>query len=100
MGVIVIGRFPADPANLARVWNDRKADFEAIRERAKAAGAISHRWGFGDGEVMIIDDWPDAASFQKFFETETVIPELMQDAGVQGAPEFTIYEAKEGPDQF
>ena len=100
MGVIVIGRFSTDPAKLAKLWDDRKAEFEGIRERAKAAGATHHRWGFGDGEVLIVDEWRDAAAFQKFFESETVIPELMQAADVQGAPVFSVYEAKDAPDQF
>jgi hypothetical protein len=100
MSVIVIGRLTVDPANVAKLWVDRKADFEGIAERARAAGAMHHRWGFGENEVILLDEWRDAASFQKFFESETVIPQLMQAGGVQGAPEFTIVEAKDAPDQF
>jgi hypothetical protein len=100
MSVLVIGRMTVDPANVEKIWVDRKADFQGVAERAKAAGAVHHRWAFGDGFVMIVDEWPDAASFQKFFDTETVIPQLMQAGGVQGAPEFTIVEAKDAPDQF
>jgi len=100
MSVIVIGHMKVDPANVAKLWVDRKADFEAVREESKAAGAMHHRWGFGDGEIVIVDDWDDAGSFQSFFESNTVIPELMQAAGVQGPPEFTIVEAKTSPDEF
>jgi hypothetical protein len=100
VSVFVIGRMTVNPANVEKLWKERKADFEGIRERAKAAGSIHHRWGFGDGFVIIVDEWRDAASFQKFFESETTIPELMQAGGVQGPPEFTIVEAKQGPDEF
>lgn len=100
MSVIVIGKMTADPADVERVWRDKKADFEAVSEEAKAAGAMHHRWAFGDGFVTIIDEWPDAGSFQKFFENNSTIPGLMQAAGVQGPPEFTIVEAKSGPDEF
>lgn len=100
MSVIVIGRITVDPANVEKLWVDRKADFEAVAKDAKAAGAIHHRWGFDEGRVVIIDEWPDAQSFQKFFDTQATIPELMQAANVQGSPEFDIFEAKDAPDQF
>ena len=100
MSVIVIGRMQADPASVEKLWTTRKADFEAVAKEAKAAGALHHRWGFGDGEVVIIDEWPDADSFQSFFGSNELIPQLMQEGGVQGPPEFTIVEAKSGPDEF
>jgi hypothetical protein len=100
MSVIVVGHMKVDPANVEKLWRDRKADFENIAKEAKAAGATHHRWGFGDGQVVIIDEWPDAASFQNFFESQATIPELMQAAGVQGPPEFEILEAKTAPDEF
>jgi hypothetical protein len=100
MSVIVVGRVKVDPANVAKVWVGRKADFEATGEAARAAGALHHRWGFGDGEVVIVDEWRDVASFQSFFESNPMIPQLMEAAGVQGQPEFTIAEAQTGPDEF
>jgi hypothetical protein len=100
MSVIVVGHMKVDPANVERIWVDMKADFEATAKEAKAAGALHHRWGFGDGEVVIIDEWPDAESFQTFFGSNTRVPQLMEAAGVQGPPEFTIVEAQTGPDEF
>ncbi len=100
MSVIVIGKMTADPAKVRRIWADRKSDFEAVAQEAKQAGAVHHRWGFGDGHVTIIDEWPDAESFQNFFASNTAIPALMAAAEVSGAPEFTIVEAVTGPDEF
>ncbi len=100
MSVIVVGKMTVDPANLEKLWSERKSDFEAVAKEAKAAGAIHHRWAFGDGFVVIVDEWKDAASFQKFFESNSTIPELMQAGGVQGAPDFTIAEVKQAPDEF
>lgn len=88
------------PANVEKLWAERAADFESIREAAKAAGALHHRWGFGDDYVVIIDEWPDAESFQNFFSGHPQIGELMQAGGVEGPPEFTIVEARQGPDEF
>ena len=73
MSVIVIGRMTVDPGNVEKLWAQRKSDF---------------------------DEWPDAGSFQKFFESYPKIPELMQAAGVQGPPEFDIVRAQDAPDQF
>jgi hypothetical protein len=100
MSVIVIGRMKVDPANVEKLWADRKADFDAVAAAAKQAGAIHHRWAFGDGEVLIIDEWPDADSFNGFFSSQTKIADLMAAGGVQGPPDFTIVEAKKGPDEF
>jgi hypothetical protein len=101
VSVLVIGHMTVDPENLVKLWADRKADFEAVAKEAKAAGALHHRWAFGDGQVVILDEWPDAQSFQKFFESQATIPELMQAGGVQGPPSFEIVEARtDAPDQF
>lgn len=100
MSVLVIGHMTVDPADVETLWRERGADFEAVSAAAKQAGAVHHRWAFGDGQVVIIDEWPDAESFQKFFESETKIAELMQAGGVQGPPSFEILEAKTGPDEF
>jgi len=100
MSVIVIAKMTVDPANLEKLWTERKADFQAIANDAKAAGAVHHRWGFTDGAVVIIDEWSDGESFQKFFDGNPKIGELMQAGGVQGPPEIQILDAKTGPDEF
>ena len=100
MSVIVIGRFKANRADLEKVFADRAADFKAVSEEAKGVGAIHHRFIAGDGEVGLIDEWDSVESFQKFFESNTVIPEIMQAAGVQGPPDFQFYESMDSPDQF
>ena len=99
MSVIVIGHMTVDPANVEQLWRDRKADFEAIREQAEAAGAKHHQWGFGDRSVVIVDEWTDAESFQKFFDNP-MIADLMQAAGVEGPPAIEILELKTAPDSF
>jgi hypothetical protein len=100
VSVIVIGRFSADTANLERLWRERPEDFESVSADSKTQGAISHRWGFGDGQVLLVDEWSDAESFHRFFDNQQTIPVLMQAAGVQGPPSFEFYEAKDGPGSF
>lgn len=101
MSVLVIATMKADPAAFERVHKERADDFRSVMADAKKAGAIHHRFGFGnDGTVTIIDEWPDAESFQKFFGGHPVIGSLTQDVGVPGPPEVTILEAFDSVDQF
>ena len=100
MSVIVLVKIPVEPGNLEKLWAERAADFQAVATDGKSKGAIHHRWAFGDGHVVVIDEWPDAASFDKFFTGQETIPQLMAAAGAQGPPEVSILEAKTGPDEF
>ena len=38
------------------------------------------------GEVLVVDEWPDAASFMRFFESSPDIGEMMSEAGVTEQP--------------
>jgi len=100
MSVIVVVRVKADPADVKKVFADRGADLIAISDDAKSQGCTHHRFVAGDGEVLVIDEWGTAESFQKFFESNTAIPALLQAANVQGPPEVQVYEPMETPDQF
>jgi len=100
MSVIVIGHMTVEPGRVEKLWDERKADFETIAREARAAGALRHEWGFGSDYVVIIDEWPDAASFQSFFDSQPLIAQLMQEAGVKGPPTFEVLESKAAPDQF
>ncbi len=100
MSAIVIGTTTVDPRKVQRLWSERRADFEAVVADAKTQGAVHHRWGFGDGRVVIIDERKDGESFQRFFQPQQTIAELLAAAAVEDPADFQIYEAKEGPDHF
>jgi hypothetical protein len=100
MTVIVIGHISVDTANVERLWAERPGDFAAVSEESKKMGCTSHQWGFADDGVVLVDHWPDAGTFQAFFEGNQAIPELMQATGVTKPPEFEIVELKTGPDSF
>jgi hypothetical protein len=71
-----------------------------ISATGKAAGAIRHTVGGGDGEILVIDEWPDEESFRTFFTSQTGIADVMRDGGAQGPPVTTIYRKLNTPDQF
>ncbi|MEU7908906.1 hypothetical protein [Actinoplanes sp. NPDC049118] len=100
MPVIMILRVKADPTALERFANANAELMKGISDAGQAAGATRHTFAAGDGEVLVIDEWPDEATFQKFFDSQPEIPRVMQEAGAQGPPQITFYRKLDTPDQF
>jgi len=75
-------------------------EFEQTTETARAAGAIRHRFGIGDGFILVVDEWESAEHFERFFSN----PDLQAFIGSVGAapapPEVTVTEAVSAPGQF
>lgn len=71
-----------------------------IGDAAQRAGCLHHRFGVGDGFVLVVDEWESAEAFLSFFEHNEDIPGVMRDAGAHGEPEFTFMYAVETADQF
>lgn len=101
MSVIVIVRVKGNPADLERYAAGPGGEvMKRIADAGKAAGAVRHSLAGGDGEVLVIDEWPDEQSFQQFFGGQAEIADVMRDGGAQGPPEITIYRKLDTPDQF
>jgi quinol monooxygenase YgiN len=100
MSVLVIGKFKGDTAKFRASLTERADEYASMAGMAKAAGGIHHRFGFGDGYVVIVDEWESAEAFEKFFSN----PELQAFVGSVGAapepPELIISEAVASPDQY
>ena len=100
MSVIVIGRFKADPDRLEQAFLTHKQTLIDVSVDGKSQGAIHHQFGAGDGEVIIVDEWPDEASFQAFFAGQQDIAKIMAEVGVSAPPSFEIYRQMDSPDRF
>jgi hypothetical protein len=100
MSVLVIGKFQGDTAKFGQALTDRAGEFAKIADMAKAAGGVHHRFGLGDGFVVIVDEWESVEHFQQFFSN----PDLQAFIGSVGAapapPEITVAEAVSSPDQY
>lgn len=101
MSVLVIGKFQGDTETFRQAIVERADEFAEIGERARAAGAIHHRFGVGADHVVVCDEWESVPHFEKFFSN----PELQAFIGSVGAdlsapPELSITEAIESADQF
>ena len=100
VSVFMIMRVPGDPDGFERHTNANAEMMHRIAEEAKVAVATRHAFAAGDGEVLVIDEWPNAEAFQRFFDSQTEIPKLMQEGGAQGSPEISFYRRLDTPDIF
>ena len=101
MSVLVIGKFQGDTATFRQAVAERTDEFAKHADMARAAGGMHHRFGVGDGIVVISDEWETAEHFEKFFSD----PDLQAFIGSIGAdptvpPDITVTEAIESADQY
>jgi hypothetical protein len=100
LSVLVIAKFTGDTAQFGQALADRAGEFAQIGERARSAGGIHHRFGIGDGFIVVVDEWESAGHFQSFFSD----PDLQAFIGSVGAdpgpPDLIIAEAISSPDQY
>jgi hypothetical protein len=99
MSVLVIGKFQGDTATFRTSLTERAAEYEKIAQDARAQGAIHHRFGIGEGFIVLVDEWQTVEQFHRFFAN----PELhafIGSVGGAGDPDITVTEAVVSVDQF
>ena len=101
MSVIMTLRANGDPAQLERRAAGNPDAMRAISDRAKEHGLIALRfYGSDDGQIMVVDEWPDPDSFRAFFEEmRAEIEPLMREVGVTAEPEVTFWRKLESHDE-
>lgn len=100
MSVFMLLRLSGDPDQFERYANENADLVRRIAAAGQAAGATRHAFAGADGEILVIDEWPDPESFQRFFDSQPEIPQLIQDAGAQGPPQISFYRKLDTPDAF
>jgi hypothetical protein len=68
VSVLMILRVATDAGTFERVAAENADTMKGISGRGKERGAIHHAFYEGDGEVLVIDEWDSAESFQAFFD--------------------------------
>jgi quinol monooxygenase YgiN len=100
MSVLVNVKFWGDTARAVQTFRDRADELATFTEQARASGCLHHRFGLGDGFIVVQDEWDSAGDFEKFMER----PELQAFIAESGAdptpPEVTISEALSTADEF
>ncbi len=100
MSVIVTVLTKGDPGQVEEYASANSDAMQSITESAKSHGLIAHRFYGADGQVLVIDEWPDGESFQAFFqENSDRIGPIMEAAGAQGRPEVTVWNKLETHDE-
>ena len=100
MSVLVIGKFQGDTAKFRQALTDQAGEFTKIADGARAAGAVHHRLGIGDGFVMIVDEWGTVEQFQQFFSDPDLQAFIGSIGAAAGPPDITVAAAISSPDQF
>jgi len=92
VSVIVTLRVRGDGSAIEKLAAEDPKVLEDISEVAKEHGVLYHRFYANDDEVLVVDEWPDAGSFQKFFDAQDAqIRGVMDRAGVTTQPEITYW---------
>lgn len=99
MSVHIIGKFPGDTAVFKKFLTDRADELVAVSEQARAAGSIHHRFGVGDGFIILMDEWESLQQFERFFGRADM-QALVGEMGASGPPEITVVEAFPTPSEY
>jgi hypothetical protein len=94
-------RAKGDPQELERRAAESPDTMRSLADRAKGFGLTAHRfYGSDDGQIMVVDEWPDPQSFQRFYESvrEEIEP-MMREVGVTDDPEVTFWRKLESHDE-
>ena len=100
MSVIMTLQVKGDPKQMEDHAAANQDGMRAILEKAREHGVIAHRFYGGDGQIMVIDEWPDPESFQRFFEDQrSQIEAMMQAAGAEGEPTINFWHKLDTHDE-
>ena len=102
MSVLVTILMNGDAKKFEQIAANDPNRMRAIADRGREHGAITHHfYATDDGEVMVIDEWPDVESFARFFESmRPEIGPLMHEAGVTGEPTIRVWRRLETGDDI
>jgi hypothetical protein len=94
MSVFMTVQVAGDPKALEQFSSDNTEKMRSVLDAAKRHGLIAHRfYGSEDGSsLMVLDEWPDRASFESFFkEQESEIRPMFEAARVTAQIEPKVW---------
>jgi hypothetical protein len=101
MSVILTLTMDGDPQKLEQYASSNEDAMREIVQSAKGHGLIAHRfYGSQDGQIMVVDEWPDEQSFQTFFEENSGrIGPMMEAAGATSEPQAKFWRKLDTHDE-
>jgi hypothetical protein len=102
MSVLMMLSVSGDPKKLEEHAAGDPEGMRTILESAKGHGLMAHRfYGSEEGQIMVVDEWPDEQSFQSFFdENGDRIGAMMQAAGVTSEPQPKFWRKLDSHDEY
>jgi quinol monooxygenase YgiN len=100
MSVLVIAKFQGDTGKFLQSMKERADEFAKISEDSKAVGGLHHKFGVGDGFILVIDEWESVEQFQAFMSNPDLQAFIGSVGAAPGAPEVIVAEAITSPDEF
>jgi heme-degrading monooxygenase HmoA len=99
MSVIMTLWAQGDPDKFESFAGENAEKMRAVTDAAKEKGLIAHRFYGTEGQIMVIDEWPDEESFKSFFESQQEnIQPMMQEGGVTSEPQIRFWRKLETGD--
>lgn len=100
MSVMMTMWVQGDPGKLEEHAAANAEEMRSIVDSAKSHGLIAHRFYGSDGQIMVVDEWPDEQSFQSFFqENQSRIEPMMQAVGAQSEPGINFWRKLDTGDE-
>ncbi|HEU5391530.1 MAG TPA: hypothetical protein VFV73_37080 [Streptosporangiaceae bacterium] len=100
MSVLIIAKFQGDTDKFRRSLEERAGEFAKISEESKGVGGLHHRFGTGDGFVLVVDEWESVEQFQAFMANPDLQAFIGSVGGAPVPPEVIVAEAITSPDEF
>jgi len=100
MSVLAIVKIHGDSGKFRQALTERAEEFAKVAETSRSAGAIHHRFGIGDGYVLVVDEWESPEHFERFFSDPALQAFVASVGGAPVPPEVTFCEAVASSDQF
>lgn len=101
MTAIVITRYKSEADDYQRVVRRQPGDFDVLAEIARAEGCLHHRVAVSDddGDVILIDEWPDKEAYNRFTLNPAVV-DVLRGLALEDPPETFYYRAIPDPVEF
>jgi hypothetical protein len=101
MSVFMTMIVKGDPSGLERYAAENADAMASVRDHAVEHGLIAHRFFGGEGQILVMDEWPDAESFQEFFaHMGPHIAPMMEAAGATEQPNPVFWRELETHDAY
>ncbi len=101
MSVIMTLWSEGDPTGVERYAADNPEQMREILDHAAEHGLIAHRFYGAEGQILVIDEWPDAQSFQEFFNhMQSQIQPIFEAAGITSDPQPVFWRKLETHDDY